>query len=453
MNKRHYDVIFLGIGVSGAFTAKTMARHTNVARMAMIDRRPGPGQVNTGRARNSGTGHNGRLESNLAIGRAIEVSGEFDLLRGFAYKYAPGAITTVPGLLFGVGAKDVAFLRDRFAKLAPHFQDLRLLERDEIARLEPALIEGRDPSEPVVALYTAEAYAVDFESVTVALHNEAHRAAFETGKTLDTYFDTEITRVTRTATGFELVAGDITFTCRSLEVAMGNNSILVAHELGFAQHLVPTTVGGSYYVADARVKGKVYTPQDEAVPFAALHFDLDANNHSVMRIGPLAILLFMMERGSYRTTWEYLKSGALTPRGILGWLRAILFNPPLRNFGLMCLLCLLPIVGKREFLRQVRRFIPLMQLSDLTFADGAGGVRGQLIDTTNGTMSKATRIPTPEGMPANFIAAPSPGASVSGGNAVRSVRNHVKWLGPDYWFDEEAMRADLLGAIPARAVS
>lgn len=450
---QRFQIGIKGLGVVGAALLLILVMWTSFRRIIAFERRSGPGQVNSSPEANSHTAHRARAESNYPLAKALKVDAMANLLLAIIRRYFPNVARKMPTNLLGVGEKEVAAFRKLFAERSPYFPDLRLLERDEIAAIEPALMEGRDPSVPVVSLYSEEGYAVDFERLALAAVALAVREAERRGKTVVIRYNTEVDHVEHVADGFVLRAGEERFHVRSLEIASGNASLLTARQLGFGHEYAMISVGGSYYVAECRIAGKVYGYNEEGMQNAAVHVDQDVNRPHLMRFGPTADLppffLPFLERGSWRSIGEYFKMGMTDPRSLYAAARATLSWKYLR-FGLRSFLYKLPVVGKHIFARlEAQKLIPGIRARDLRLVRGAGGIRGQLVDKTTCTMADLIRIPAPDGMHVNCVMAPSPGATACIANAVDSARNHAQWQGEV--FDEEAMRADLFGSDPVAA--
>ena len=441
--RNDYEVGVLGAGVTGIATVLTLILYTNVRSIVIFERRPGPAQVNSSRVNNSQTLHMGRAESNYTEAQAVAVSEDAQLVAGFVERFAPEAGQPMSTHMIAVGTAEVAEFRKRFAMLSPHFPDLRLLERSDLARMAPKLIEGRDPNEPIVSLYSEAGYAVDFQTLGEAMLAKAVAEAKRMGKTLDVHFGTQVDVVRREKDGFAIVVKDEEYLVKTLEIAAGNGSLLIAHQLGYGKEFAMLPVAGSYFVTRTLLDAKVYGFQDPSIPLAKAHSDPDVNDRGVMRFGPTARPMPLLERDSWSTLWEFVRVGTLSPRGLWGLAR-VLLNLHLLKFGAKNVLYELPYVGKWFFANmEARRIFPTIRARDLALAKGAGGIRGQLIDLRTGTLMKAERILPPDGVHANCIPSPSPGASKCLGNAIVSVRNHVAWLGPGYQFDETGMRAGL----------
>lgn len=267
--ERSFEVGIDGGGVTGFAALLVLVLYTNVTRIVLFERRGGPAQVNSSRENNSQTLHMGRAESNYDEAQAVAVAADAELVAGFIETFAPNVGSPMATHMIAVGPDEVAAFRARYAMLSPHFPDLRLLEREDIAKVAPKLVEGRDPNEPIVSLYSTAGYAVDFQSLGEAMYAKAMEAARAMGKTVEVHFDTEVERVERTEGGFAIHANGVRYDVRTLEIAAGNGSLLVAHQLGFGLEYALLPVAGSYFVAKTCVDAKVYGFQDPEIPFAA----------------------------------------------------------------------------------------------------------------------------------------------------------------------------------------
>ena len=80
---------------------------------------------------------------------------------GKNHGYLDDILTKFPKMAFGVGKAEVAYIRTRqkaFSELYPY---MRLIEEDELAKLEPNLVNvnGKPRSEPVIAMGTDTEYS------------------------------------------------------------------------------------------------------------------------------------------------------------------------------------------------------------------------------------------------------------------------------------------------------
>lgn len=448
------DVVIIGGGISGLATLFALVRYSGVRRIVLIERRKGPAKVNSHPRNNSQTLHRGCAESNYTLEQAAAVARDAAMVLGFVERFARGAGRQMPTHMIGVGAAEVADFRRRARDLCALFPDLRLLERADIALISPELIEGRDVNEPIVSFYSESGYAVDFEKLGERFLEMALEDAVRLGKTVTVAFDQEVTglRFDETTRIFHLSGPGLSVLAKTLEIAAGNSSLLFARKLGLAKHFAMLPVAGSYFVTGPVVQAKVYGFQDREIPFAAAHADPDINDASAVRFGPTAMPVPLLERDSWASIWEFLRVGTLSLQGFLGILRVIA-RPRLLAFGLKNLLYELPLVGAYFFaVLAARKIVPTIRARDLRRVSGAGGIRGQLVDLSQGgCLLKVERIPIPPHIPANCIASPSPGASRCLGNAIESATRHAAWLGVA--FRETEMRAELSGEQPPNAAA
>ena len=112
----------------------------------------------------------------------------------------------------------------------------------------------------------------------------------------------------------------------------------------------------------------------------------------------------------------------------------------IRSYVLRNLAFELPLLGKRLFIKDARKIIPSLKISDLTYAQGFGEVRPQVIDL--GAMKLALgekKILTQKGLTFNMT--PSPGATSCLANAEIDIKEVAKYLGAK--FDDDKFNAEL----------
>jgi malate dehydrogenase (quinone) len=103
----------------------------------------------------------------------------------------------------------------------------------------------------------------------------------------------------------------------------------------------------------------------------------------------------------------------------------------------------IPFVGKRSFLKAVRKIAPSLAAGDITLDRGAGGIRGQLVNIRTRELAKGADKIMGDGIIFNM--APSPGASFCLGNAEHDAAAVARFLGNERRFDRDGFRRDLLG--------
>jgi hypothetical protein len=108
----------------------------------------------------------GDIETNYSIDKVRQVKPAAMMVARYA-ETLPEAersaiITKVHKMVLAVGEAEVATLAKRYADLKSLFPEITKLAGDEIAVREPAVMRGRDPKQPVLALANSEGYAVNF---------------------------------------------------------------------------------------------------------------------------------------------------------------------------------------------------------------------------------------------------------------------------------------------------
>jgi malate dehydrogenase (quinone) len=99
-----------------------------------------------------------------------------------------------------------------------------------------------------------------------------------------------------------------------------------------------------------------------------------------------------------------------------------------------------PYVRQRLFLQDARKIVPTLQLQDLSFAKGIGGIRPVMIDKENRRLHLGEAKINP-GNGLIFNMTPSPGATSCLQNGEQDVRSIVDYLGCN--FDEQKFNREL----------
>ena len=439
-----YDLVIVGGGISGASLLYTTAKFTDIDSIALIEKEPEIGAINTHHTNNSQTLHFGDIETNYTLEKAEEVKEGAELLAGYLENHDPDREMHAKRskMVLGVGDEEVESLEQRYEEegFGDLFPKLRPIEREEIAELEPKVVEGRDPDTEMLALQTPDGYVVDYGATAGSFVE-----AVEDDAGVDVYTGTEVTDITPTLEGHTIATdGAGRFDTDATVVAAGSHSLQMAKELGYGQDKVLLPVAGSFFLADDLLNGKVYTLQMKKLPFAAVHGDADVHDGSVTRFGPTAKLVPALERGRISTVGDFLDVFGLNVASFLSYAN-ILADRILLPYVLRNLVYDVPEIGPRQFLPHVQKVVPSVELDDIERAKGYGGVRPQIVDTKNKSldMGEAKIV----GDDVIFNITPSPGASTCLKNAMRDTHTIVGFLG-DAEFDEDAFREDTIGEFP-----
>ena len=450
MPGQDYDLLIIGAGVSGTALAYLAARYSDLGSIGVIEKYAAPARVNSLSSNNSQTLHCGDIETNYSLEKALKVQRAAGMLARYclAQPDRDHLIFAYPKMVLGVGERECELLRARFETFGPHYPKLRLMEKKDIARIEPAVAtsaSGRLRSEPLLALGSTDEYtAVNFEALSRSFVRQAQAMA---GKQVDVHYNQAVRHIRPGGAGGEGFMVETNSTCyrtRALVVCAGGHSLKLAQDLGYGLHYSCLPVAGSYYFTPQILNGKVYTVQNDRLPFAAIHGDPDVLVPGKTRFGPTALILPILERYNYRTLPDFLRVFRFDRR-VAAVLWDLLKVPDIRHYMARNLLFELPLIRKWLFLQDVRKIVPGLRLRDLEFARHVGGIRPQLIDKNRRSLLMGEAKINP-GNGVIFNMTPSPGGTSCLENAEIDLRNVCEFLGAA--IDEEAFHAELLGAGP-----
>ncbi len=459
------DVLIVGGGVCGTALLFELARYTDLASLTLVERYDQLARVNSRATNNSQTIHCGDIETNYTLEKAVKVKRTAEMIVHYADLLDPAVrercVFRTPKMVLAVGEKECAFLRERFARFSPHFPAMELLEKEQIAAWEPnvALVDGQLRPEPLVAIGIRSTYtAVDYEELAQSFVHQARAAIGQGARQLDLLMGTSVTEIKPEGELFRVTlaptpgcsdglaadgpaAAPREILARHVVVNAGAHSLLMAQRMGFGLEYSCLPVAGSFYFTPDLLQGKVYTVQNDKLPFAAIHGDPDVRAPGKTRFGPTALLLPLLERYKPASFWEFLQVLRLD-WAVLAVFWQLLRIADIRNYILKNLLFEVPWLRRRLFLADARKIVPGMKLDDLRFAEGYGGVRPQLIDKANRKlMLGEASIAAMPGLVFNVT--PSPGGTCCLGNALRDLEAIAARLGCA--FDRQRLVRELYG--------
>ncbi len=244
---------------------------------------------------------------------------------------------------------------------------------------------------------------------------------------------------------YSIITNEGEIQAKVLVVSAGAHSLMIAKSLGYGKTLSILSVAGSYYTAPKILNGKVYTIQMAKLPFAAIHGDPEVHNPDVTRFGPTAKPIFLLERFNGKTFFEYWKTFGRGIKPVLSLLKIIsdkfLFNYILINFFYDW-----PFIGKRLFIKEIRKIVPGIKPNQLTYVSKVkgrvGGARPQIVNNTTKKLELGEAKLVGEN--AIFNITPSPGASTCMGNAFVDVQKIIEFFDNKFTFDREAFEKDLI---------
>jgi malate dehydrogenase (quinone) len=437
-----YDVLIVGGGVVGTALLYTLSKYTDIKRVGLIEKYSDFGLVNSASYNNSQTLHFGDIETNYTIDKAKSVKRMADMVM----KYLESEKNNSSGkklfskyskMVLAVGNSQVQELKKRYPPFSELFPKLRMIGREEIGKIEPRVLEGREPGQEILALVTEDGYTVDFKRLCHSFVDNA----FRKNPNLDIQLDTKLIKITREEGHYTVLTNKGKISSEVVVIAAGGHSLLIAKSLGYGKNLAVLSMAGSFYTAPKVLNGKVYTIQVPKLPFAAIHGDPEVHSELVTRFGPTAKPIFQLERHNMSTFLEYWKTFGLGLSPIISLLK-IVFDKVLFSYIFMNFLYDLPIVGKRLFIKEVRKIVPSLKLSELRYANGIGGTRPQIVNNTTRKLEMGEAKLAGDKIIFNIT--PSPGASTCLGNAYSDTQEIVKFLDNKFKFDKEAFEKDLM---------
>ena len=437
MNNNTYEVVIIGAGVCGTALLYTLSNYTNVQSIALIEKEADIALVNSFTNSNSQTLHFGDIETNYTLAKAEKVNKGASLVKNYLLTKdkQQQIYTKYHKMVLGVGEEQVDKLEDRYQKFKQLFPNLKLLDRTEIAEKEPKVLTGRDPHEKIIALFTDEGYTVDFNRLAKSFVDNS-----SSDSNIDLLLETKVKKIVSQDELYQIEIDDRTIQAKVVLVAAGAHSLLFAKSLGYGLNYALLSVAGSFYFAPKLLNGKVYTVQRKKLPFAAIHGDPEVHDRTIARFGPTAKVLPMLERHNYSSIIEYFQTAGLSLKAIASFLK-ILSDPIIFKYIALNFCYDFPLIGKRLFIKEVKKIIPAIALGDLAYAKGYGGVRPQIVnlDTQALEMGEAKIV----GDKIIFNITPSPGASTCLQNALEDTARAIEFLGEGYHFNRQQFLEDL----------
>ena len=448
MNEKHYEVVIVGGGISGAALFYELAKYSTAKNICLLEKYEDLATLNSKGTSNSQTIHVGDIETNYTLSKAKITKRTAKMIEKFCLQYdlQEKIMFKHQKMALGVGEKEVEFITNRYNEFKEIFPYLELWDKDKLRELEPKLVyadkeQTKDRPEPIVAMGAKDQYTtVDFGAMTKELAKAGQNA--DKSKTTDIFFNSEVEDIEKVGNKYKLTTVNGTvYTADFVVVNAGAHSLFLAHKMGYGKHMGSLSMAGSFYITNGQfLNGKVYMVQNDKLPFAALHGDPDILENGKTRFGPTALALLVLERyKGGKSIFQCLKTMNIDG-SILKIFWDLLKDSEIRNYVFKNFLFEVPGINKGLFVKDGRKIVPSLSVDDLEYAKGFGGVRPQVLNKTEKKLMLG-EASLSEGKGIIFNMTPSPGATSCLGNAERDIKVVCEYLNLE--FDEAQFLADL----------
>ena len=429
MSEQIHQVAIIGGGVCGTALLYLLAEYSDVDDIVLIEKYGSVANVNSHGRNNSQTLHCGDIETNYTLDKAVKVKASAEMVVNYTetLNNRDNIIFKYPKMVIGVGEKECRLLRERFKTFRDCFTTMQLLEKEDIARIEPSVVmlNGEFRPEPCVALAVLDEYsAVDYNELAESF---VAQAKTNNDTTIKLNMNSHVQEILHKDGLFHINTQDQSIKAKTVVVSAGGHSLLLAQQMGHGLEFSCLPVAGSFYFTPKVLNGKVYTVQNDQLPFAAVHGDPDVLIEGKTRFGPTALLLPLLERYNISTFFEFLSVLKLD-RHVLKVFWDLFKVTDIRNYIFKNFLFEVPGLRRWLFLKDARKIVPSLQLKDISFAKGYGGVRPQLIDKKKSVLMLGEAKINP-GNGIIFNMTPSPGATSCLENAEIDMRLVASFLG------------------------
>ena len=423
-----FDTAIVGGGVAGTSLLFTLARYTDVNNIILFEKYDEVSQLNSNPKSNSQTLHVGDIESNYSYEKAGKVKKASSMVANYIQNF--DEVDKVgfrkDKMLLAVGKAEVAELKERYSKFKTLYPYLELWDKEFLAEFEPKLVEGRE--EPILAMGArGQITTVDYKKLSESFVQQA----LDTEKNIQMRYNEEVTKIERNEDGTFTITSDTTnFRAKSVVVNAGAYSLLFAQSMGYGKEYAILPIGGSFFFTKEKLlNSKVYTMQNPKLPFAAIHADPDITQEWNTRFGPTAFALPKLER-YHALHVKDLICALNIDKDVTKVYMSLFKDKTIRRYILKNFMEEIPLVGKEIFVRDAKKLIPSIRVKDLTFAEGYGGMRPQIIDKKNQELLLGEAKIEEDGLVFNMT--PSPGATSSLSIALSDALGVCKVIGKNF---------------------
>lgn len=447
MKEKHYEVVVIGGGITGAALLYELARYTDIKNIALVEKYEGIATLNSKGTANSQTIHCGDIETNYTFEKAKKVKRTADMVvkYGLQYGYQNKFMFANQKMVMGVGEREIDIIKERFEIFKELYPYLELFDKEKLKEIEPKIVfdeNGNERPENIISMgVQKEVYTtINYGAMAISLTENAKK---QENKTCDVFLNTEVLGITHIGDKFFLrTRNNMAISANFVVVDAGAHSLWLAHRMGYGKNMGCLSMAGSFYLTKQHLlNGKVYMVQNPKLPFAALHGDPDILADGCTRFGPTALALPKLERyKGLKSVPEYFQTLNFS-KEVVQILWDLIKDSDIRNYVFRNYLFEIPEIGKKLFVEDAKKIVPSLKTEDIYYAKGFGGVRPQVLNRTEKKlMLGEASIDTEKGIIFNMT--PSPGATSCLGNAERDVKKVCAFLNKT--FDEQKFTAELV---------
>lgn len=447
MKEKHYEVVVIGGGITGAALLYELARYTDIKNIALVEKYEGIATLNSKGTANSQTIHCGDIETNYTFEKAKKVKRTADMVvkYGLRYGYQNKFMFANQKMVMGVGEREIDIIKERFEIFKELYPYLELFDKEKLKEIEPKIVfdeNGNERPENIISMGVQKGVytTINYGAMAISLTENAKK---QENKTCDVFLNTEVLGITHIGDKFFLrTRNNMAISANFVVVDAGAHSLWLAHRMGYGKNMGCLSMAGSFYLTKQHLlNGKVYMVQNPKLPFAALHGDPDILADGCTRFGPTALALPKLERyKGLKSVPEYFQTLNFS-KEVVQILWDLIKDSDIRNYVFRNYLFEIPEIGKKLFVEDAKKIVPSLKTEDIYYAKGFGGVRPQVLNRTEKKlMLGEASIDTEKGIIFNMT--PSPGATSCLGNAERDVKKVCAFLNKT--FDEQKFTAELV---------
>jgi malate dehydrogenase (quinone) len=184
--------------------------------------------------------------------------------------------------------------------------------------------------------------------------------------------------------------------------------------------------------------------QNPKLPFAAIHADPDVTQGWNTRFGPTAFALPKLER-YHELHLKDLVCALNIDKDVTKVYMNLFKDKTIRRYILKNVLEEIPLVGKEVFVHDAQKVIPSLNVKDLKFAEGYGGMRPQIIDKKKQELMLGEAKIEEDGLTFNMT--PSPGATSSLAIALQDAQSVCIHLSKRFYIEKHESEIQILRTI------